>query len=294
MQRYVASAFLGLITVVMLAEAVQAQSSVWVIKGAKASIYLAGSCHVLRSSDYPLPPEFEAAYSRSPNILFEVPPGDLNTMEYLKKLMAIAVYNDGTTIKEHLTPVVYSKVEKFCASRSYPFQDYQSFRPWMLSMILVLREMERMGVREDSGVDHFYYQKAVRDGKTTGGLETTDEQLVFLKMLDGSMGNEQVSETVDYLVNLNSKVQDILNTWRKGDETGIETLGLHELKNYPQLYSALIIKRNRKWAKKIENLIQGDRNVMVIVGVAHLVGKDSLVDLLRKSGHQVTKLHNKR
>jgi uncharacterized protein YbaP (TraB family) len=113
-------------------------------------------------------------------------------------------------------------------------------------------------------------------------------------MLDGSMGNEQVSETVDYLVNLNSKVQDILNTWRKGDETGIETLGLHELKNYPQLYSALIIERNRKWAKKIENLIQGDRNVMVIVGVAHLVGKDSLVDLLRKSGHQVTKLHNKR
>ncbi|PKN83929.1 MAG: hypothetical protein CVU51_11455 [Deltaproteobacteria bacterium HGW-Deltaproteobacteria-1] len=196
MQRYIKNLTLGLIIVIMLAEAAQAQSSVWVIKGARSSIYLAGSCHVLRSSDYPLPDEFETAYIQSPHIIFETPPGDLNTMEYLEKLMAIAVYNDGTTIKEHLTTDVYSKVEKFCNLRNHPFKQYQSFRPWMLSMTLVMREM--------------------------------------------------------------------------------------------------IVDRNRKWAKKIENLIHGDRSVMVIVGVAHLVGKDSVVDLLRKSGYQVTKLRNGR
>jgi hypothetical protein len=190
----------------MLAAAAQAQSSVWVIKGAGASIYLAGSCHVLRSSDYPLPVEYETAYIQSPHVIFEVPPGDLNTLEYLEKLMAIAVYNDGTTIKEHLTPVVYSKVEKFCNLRNHPFKQYQSFRPWMLSMTLVMREMERLGVKEDSGVDRFFYHKAIKDGKVTGGLETADEQLVFLKLIDGSMGNDQVSETVDYLLHLDSKV----------------------------------------------------------------------------------------
>ena len=294
MQRYMKNLTLGLIIVIMLAEAAQAQSSVWVIKGAKSNIYLAGSCHVLRSSDYPLPAEFETAYIQSPHIIFEAPPGDLNTMEYLEKLMAIAVYNDGTTIKEHLTQDVYSKVEKFCNLRNHPFKQYQSFRPWMLSMTLVMREMERLGVKEDSGVDHFFYHKAIKDGKGTGGLETADEQLVFFKLIDGSMGNEQVSETVDYLLHLDSKVQDILNTWRKGDEAGIEAFSLREIKNYPQLYSTLIVDRNRKWAKKIENLTHGNRSVMVIVGVAHLVGKDSVVDLLRKGGYQVTKLRNER
>ena len=161
-------------------------------------------------------------------------------------------------------------------------------------MTLVMREMERLGVKEDSGVDHFFYHKAIKDGKVTGGLETADEQLVFFKLIDGSMGNEQVSETVDYLLHLDSKVQDILNTWRKGDEAGIEAFSLREIKNYPQLYSALIVDRNRKWTKKIENLIHGNRGVMVIVGVAHLVGKDSVVDLLRKGGYQVTKLRNER
>ncbi|PKK87040.1 MAG: hypothetical protein CVV64_22815 [Candidatus Wallbacteria bacterium HGW-Wallbacteria-1] len=164
----------------------------------------------------------------------------------------------------------------------------------MLSMTLVMREMERLGVKEDSGVDRFFYHKAIKDGKVTGGLETADEQLVFFKLIDVSMGNEQVSETVDYLLHLDNKVQDILNSWRKGDEAAVEAFSLREIKNYPQLYSALIVDRNRKWAKKIENLIHGDRSVMVIVGVAHLVGKDSVVDLLRKSGYQVTKLRNGR
>ena len=108
--------------------------------------------------------------------------------------------------------------------------------------------------------------------------------------LNGSMGNEQLSETIDDLWHLDSKVAGILNAWRTGDEAGIEAFNLRELKNYPQLYSALIVDRNRKWAKKIERLINRSVNTIVIVGVAHLAGTESVVDLLRRQGYQVQKL----
>lgn len=281
---------LGLIMVLLSAAGAWAESSVWVVKGAKATVYLTGSCHVLRASDHPLPAEFETAYAQSRQIIFEVPPGDLKALEYLKKLMVIAVYKDGTTIKQHLRPTVYTKLEKFCKERNHPFEQYQLFRPWMLSMMLAMQEMERIGVEADYGIDHFFYQKAIKDGKAIGGLETADEQLGFLNLMDAGMGNEHVSETIDDLLQLGSKIADILKTWRAGDEAGIEAFNLRELKNYPRLYSALIIERNIKWAKKIEGLINGDQNVMVIVGVAHLAGTKSVVDLLRKRGFVVAKL----
>lgn len=281
---------LGLLGLLLAASGALAQSSVWVVYGPKATLYLAGSCHVLRASDHPLPGQFETAYADARQIIFEAPPGDLETPAYAQKLMAIAVYNDGTTLRHHLAPDVYAKAEKFCKHRNYPFGEYQFFRPWMLSMMLAMQELSRIGVEADFGVDRFFHQRALKDGKPTGGLETADDQLGFLNLMDGSMGNEQLSETIDDLLSLDSKVAGILNAWRTGDEASIEAFNLRELKNYPQLYKALIVDRNRKWAKKLENLINGRVNTMVIVGVAHLAGAESVIDLLRRRGYQVYKL----
>jgi uncharacterized protein YbaP (TraB family) len=266
------------------------ESSVWVVKGPKAVVYLAGSSHVLRASDHPLPAEFDLAYKNSGSIVFEAPPGDMETPEYLQKLMRVAALTDGTTLKNHLTPEVYAKAAAFCKERGYPFEQYQLFRPWMLSMMLTLQEMARIGVDPAYGVDQHFYQKALRDGKSSGGLETADDQIAFLAMMDSSMGNAQVLETLDDLRDLDAKVEGILKAWRMGDEAGIEAFSLRELKNYPQLYFALIVDRNRKWISSIEKYIRGNQNTMVIVGVAHLAGKDSVVDLLRNRGYRVDKL----
>lgn len=265
-------------------------SSVWAAKGPKANVYLAGACHVLRASDHPLPSVFEKAYTDSARIIFEAPPADLETKLYTQKLMAIAAYADGTTLRQHLKPAVYAKAQKFCRERGYPFEQYQLFRPWMLSMMLTMQELARIGVEADFGVDRFFYQRALRDGKPTGGLESADDQLAFLNMLDQGMGNEQVSETIDDLLHLESKVEDILAAWRTGDEAGLENFNLRELKNYPRLYEVLVVERNKKWAERIEGLLKGEDNAMIIVGVAHLAGASSVIGLLRGRGYEVIKV----
>ena len=292
MKRFFCQTFLGLMIVLVTVAMGGAESSVWVVKGSKSTVYLAGSCHVLRASDHPLPIQFETAYARAHRIIFEAPPADMEGPEYLQKLMTIAVYLDGTTLSQHLTPTVYAKAEKFCKERNYPFAQYQLFRPWMMSMMLTMKELQRIGVESDYGVDHFFHQKAKKDVKTIGGLETADEQLGFLNLMDDVMVNEQVSETIDDLLHLDSKLKDILTAWRRGDEVGIEAFSLRELKNYPQLYSLLIVDRNKKWVKKIESMLNGRPDTMVIVGVAHLAGRDSVVELLRKRGYKVSKLQN--
>ena len=276
--------------IIFAAAGVQAETSVWVVKSSQSTVYLAGSCHVLRVSDHPLPTEFFSAYQDSRKIIFEAPLGDMEKPEYLEKLMRAATYSDGTTLKQHLSSSAYSKAEDFCKERNYPIEQYQSFRPWMLAMTLTMSEMARIGAESNNGVDYFFNEKALKDRKIMGSLETVDQQIGFLTLMDTSMSNEQIAETIDELKQIKTKGPEILNAWKNGDEAKIEALNLNDLKNYPKLYQTLILDRNKKWISDIEGYLDSSVNTMVIVGVAHLVGDNSVVDLLRKRGYKVVKL----
>lgn len=115
------------------------------------------------------------------------------------------------------------------------------------------------------GVDHFFSQKARSDGKTIGNLETVDEQISFLSLMDESMGDEQIIETLVELEQIDIRGPEILNAWKKGDEARIADLNLKELKNYPKLYRALFIDHNTKWLQAIEGHLHSPGNAMVDV-----------------------------
>ncbi len=290
MRRYVRMTMLVLLLVFFTVVLVQAESSVWEIKGPKATVYLAGSCHVLRASDHPLPAEFDIAYSRARRIIFEAPLDEMEKPAYVQKLLAAALYTDGSTLKDHVSPAVWNKVQKFCRERNHDCDKFSIFRPWMFSIMLTMQELAKIGVEQAYGVDQVFHEKAKRDEKGLGALETVDEQIGYLTMMDGGMGEQQVNETIDELRDLNARLAEILKAWRIGDEAGIEAFSLRELKSYPQLYQTLIVNRNKRWIKDIEREISGPVNTMIIVGVAHLAGSDSVVDLLRKRGYKVVKV----
>jgi len=276
--------------IIFTASGVWAESSVWVVSSSRANVYLAGSFHVLRASDYPLPAEFFTAYQDSRKIIFEVPPGEMESPEYMGMFLSAAIYNDGTTLKEHITSAAYAKAESFCRERNYPLEQYQLFKPTFFVMTLTVLEMNKIGADPKKGIDYFFKEKAMQDRKATGSLETVDQQIGILTSVDASVGSDQVLEAIDELGQSEMMLGEYLAAWRKGDEAKMEELYIKELKRYPKLYQALIVDRNNKWVRDIEGYLNGSGNTMVVVGAAHLVGDNSVVNLLRKRGYKVVKL----
>jgi hypothetical protein len=276
--------------ILFTASGVWAESSVWVARSSKATVYLAGSFHMLRASDYPLPAEFLRSYKDSRKIIFEVPPGETESPEYMGKFLSLAIYNDGTTLKEHITTAAYAKAERFCKERNYPLEQYQFFKPTFLVMTLTVSEMNKIGADPQKGIDNFFKDKAMQDGKATGSLETVDQQISLLTSMDASLGSDQILESIEELKQIEVMLGELLAVWRKGDEAKMEELYIKDLKLYPKLYQTLIVDRNNKWVRNIEGYLNGSGNTMVIVGAAHLVGADGLINLLRKRGYKVVKL----
>ena len=58
----------------------------------------------------------------------------------------------------------------------------------------------------------------------------------------------------------------------------------------PEILGILLVERNRNWIPEIEKKLAGDRNVMFIVGAAHLVGECSVIELLEQKGLKLTQL----
>ncbi len=50
----------------------QGQSSVWKISKGAQTLYIGGTCHILRLDDYPLPAEFDLAYAAADKLVLEV------------------------------------------------------------------------------------------------------------------------------------------------------------------------------------------------------------------------------
>jgi uncharacterized protein YbaP (TraB family) len=58
----------------------------------------------------------------------------------------------------------------------------------------------------------------------------------------------------------------------------------------PGLYDILIYKRNESWIPKLEALLKGPGDALVVVGAAHLGGKRGVLELLRAKGYTIEQL----
>lgn len=267
-----------------------AATSVWKAQKGEVVIYLGGTCHILRQTDYPLPPEFERAYRAADSIVFETDIGQLNAPATQQRLVAKSLYSDGSTIDQHLSPPVYAALRAYAAANEFPLEPLRRLKPSLLMVTLLLTELRKMAFSEQ-GVDQYFYELARRDGKAIGQLETVDEQIDYLVSLADGDEDAFVRYSLRDMANIRAQFAVIAAAWRSGDADRLNELLVAELKTeQPQLYHRLIVQRNRNWLPLIDQRQQPLRTRFILVGAAHLVGPDGIIAALQQKGYKVEKL----
>jgi hypothetical protein len=150
-----------------------------------------------------------------------------------------------------------------------------------------------MGVSSEAGVDHYFYSKARADGKPTAGLETVQDQLDFLTSMSDGIEDRFVAKGLKDLDRFRQLLDQLISVWRNGDEAKLYQFFLRDMKNdFPKLHRRLVDDRNAAWLPQIKQLVASPQTEFVLVGVAHLVGPQGIVSLLKKQGLKVRKLAN--
>jgi uncharacterized protein YbaP (TraB family) len=258
--------------------------SLWELHGKHNTVFLLGSIHVLRPGDYPLSPAVMQAYTSSKSLLMEINLADMDLEQLQAEMLASAMLPEGKSLPGVLGPKRYSRAESLARDVGVELATFDQFAPWFAAEAISQLQLLQLGFQPTSGVEMYFLERARSDGKSIAGLETVHDQIALFEGLSLDAQAEYLVASLEQAHELPKQVDDMVHAWQRGDTAWFDDQLKSELGRDPVLYQSVLAARNRKWIPKIEALLNDDKNYLVIVGTGHLVGRDSVIDLLKKDG----------
>jgi uncharacterized protein YbaP (TraB family) len=258
--------------------------SLWELHGKHNTIFLLGSIHVLRPGDYPLSPAVMQAYANSKSLLMEINLADLDMEQVQAEMLASAMLPEGKSLPGLLGPERYSRAESLARDVGVDLATFDQFVPWFAAEAISQLQLLQLGFQPTSGVEMYFLERARSDGKSIAGLETVHDQIALFEGLSMDAQAEYLMSSLEQAHELPKQVDDMVHAWQRGDTVWFDDQLRSELGRDPALYQSVLAARNRKWIPKIEALLNDDKNYLVIVGTGHLVGRNSVIELLKKDG----------
>jgi uncharacterized protein YbaP (TraB family) len=258
--------------------------SLWELHGKHNTVFLLGSIHVLRPGDYPLSPAVMQAYSSSKSLLMEINLADMDLEQLQAEMMAGAMLPEGRSLSDVLGPKRYARAEALARDVGLELATFDRFAPWFAAEAISQLQLLQLGFQPASGVEMYFLERARNDGKSIAGLETVHDQIALFEGLSMDAQAEYLVSSLEQAHELPKQVDDMVHAWQRGDSAWFDEQLRSELGRDPALYQSVLAARNRKWIPKIEALLNDDKNYLVIVGTGHLVGRNSVIDLLKKDG----------
>jgi uncharacterized protein len=262
--------------------------SLWELHGKHNTVYLLGSIHVLRPSDYPLAPVVLDAYRNAKSLVMEVNLGEIDSAEVQSELLASAMLTDGKTLQAIMGPGRYPRAQSLAHDVGFDLSTFDQFAPWFAAEAISQVQLTQLGFDPQSGVEMYFTQRARTDGKAVAGLETLHEQIALFQSMPMDTQAEYLMSSLEQARDMPKEADDMVHAWQRGDTAWLESELKSDLGRDPAVYQSLLVARNRKWISRIEALLDDDKNYLVIVGTGHLVGRDSVIELLKKDGVAAT------
>ena len=266
------------------------KAAIWKLSDDNSTVYLAGSVHLLREKDMPYPKAYDTVYEDSEELVFEIDMKEMNAPGAAIKMRQLGTLPAGKTLGDHLSQETLAALDGYLKANNLPSGMFNQFTPGMVYLTLGSMEALRQGARPDLGIEMQFHKKAEKDGKPGSGLETTAYQMSRFNELDVETLNDLIKETIQASDQNENTLNSIIEAWKLGDAQSLQKLVHDEMAERPAVLEILLVERNQNWIPVIEEKLAGDKNVMFIVGAAHLVGEGSVVQLLEDKGHKPVQL----
>jgi uncharacterized protein YbaP (TraB family) len=263
------------------------KSSLWSLQTQSNKFYLLGSLHLLKQDAYPLAAAIGSAYADCRKIVFETDIAALQDPAMQAKILQLALYPEGQNLFQNLDGNTRQLLEKKMRAMGLPLEQFGRFKPWFIALTLTTLELQRMGFNPNYGLDVHFFNKARTDAKEIGFLEPAEFQVNLLGKMVKKDQIAFLNQTLKDLEVVNELAADLVKFWQAGNTNELHELLYRSFKDYPAIHDRLLIQRNKKWVEEIEALMLENKNILFVVGAGHLVGPESVVDLLKKRGYKV-------
>lgn len=275
------------VTHLFIGSSAVAKTSVFQVSKGKSSFCLAGSVHLLRKEDYPLPAPYMECFKQRKKLVFEVDLSGEKEALLSQKVTAFILHSDGKTLKDDLSPKVFKRLEAFLIEHFGSAKRFMGLTPQGIYTVLSMLQFQQSGATEE-GVDAFLMALAEKKNKPIEQLETIDQQVQLLATLGKGKEDLVITGILDAWDEEDPTL--LFKWWRSGELEKLREYMQEQSGEFEALNQQLLIDRNLAWLPKIIAKTTGNSDYFIVVGAAHLSGKQGVLKLLEQSGYTIKQL----
>ena len=256
----------------------------WRFNRGPATVYLAGTVHVLKEGFFPLPRQYEQAFEASDKLVVEAAVEKIKPEQLQQIMLKYALLSQGT-LRDLLPPKTHALLVKHAQIYGLPMEQLQAFKPALASQQLAVAAISAMGYDPSFGIEaHF---SARTDPRDIMELETVEGQfkLLFDQPLD--IQTSLLRETLEQFDSIAAQTDAMLAAWAEGDDRTIAALIREQTGDSgaaKEFLYQLLDQRNSRMAERIADMLGSSGSYFVLVGSAHLAGTQSIITELGKLG----------
>lgn len=268
----------------------RADPPLWRVRDADTEMVLFGSVHALPPGVEWRTAALDQALADADLVVFEILTPDTEAEE-IEMFMPMMRYLVGDRLlSETVSPKTFARAVAAAQAQAFDLQALEMFRPWAAAFMLEMGAEEAKGRSGDLGVDASI-ETALPEGRRTEALDTDallHASMAALAEAGDAEGEELLIEVLDTLDKAGDELDiEIETAWVAGD-LGPVIAEMESMKaEAPRLHQVLLVDRNTAWMPALKRMMETEGRVVVIAGVAHMVGEDGLPTLLRQAGYEV-------
>jgi uncharacterized protein YbaP (TraB family) len=279
---------LGFLSVALARQlSAQEKSFLWKVDSHQNSLYILGSIHLLNKEAYPLKQSIENAFEQTNKLVLEIDLRSANSDKVQQLMLQKGASSDGTVLHQNVSKETYESVAMRAKELGIDIRLLNSFKPWIVATMMAAVKLQQLGFDSKLGIDRYFADRAIRSNKPIGGLETAEFQLGLFDQFSAKEQELLLRQSMNEMDHLERNVAEIVRAWKSGDVGSLEKYLLAGMRDYPEIHQKVIEDRNRRWLPQIEGMLSRGENALTVVGAAHLVGTNGVIQLLKSRGYRV-------
>lgn len=267
--------------------------AIWKVTDYNSALYLFGSLHLLPEDADWLKDDLRAVVRSAGTVFFEIDTTERGRIDATVLTAQLGLRQDGLRLADNLDSYQLKLLDAVANNGNIPLAALDSMRPWLASEFLTLAAAEQAGLSADLSADEALKSMARRQQKNVIYLENAEDQIRAVADLPESLQYEILTETMEEFDDIGNQLKRLSLGWSVGQTDFMTQQMIDPLKSEAgEMYRSLLVNRNQNWADILVPHLEGSGTDLVVIGVAHLLGEESLISELEKSGYEVERYYD--
>ncbi len=273
------------------APAPSAGPALYVARDADSTMYLFGTMHLRKAGEAWSTPAIDAALAMSEEIWTEIDVSPQAMQSVAQVMMVRGAAPPEAPLSSKLSPEQWQRLVGSLRSPQMSVARIDAMQPWLAALMLSMAPAIEAGYNPAAGADLGVGASGAAQGKRMRAFETLAQQVGFFADLPEAVQLQLLLEAMDQGSRETDALDALGAAWARGDlETLGATLNDEMRRDYPELFEALMVRRNDAWVATLLQELEGAGSDFVAVGAAHLVGPEGLIAQLRARGVSVERV----